>query len=154
MSQSSVSGPEFFNLSRDQSIQGMKGAGDSPGRRCGGCLRWHRCRVQQREARFADAVHTCFGDDEVHRHVVSLRVDRRQARDFEADPDLERLWAHLGKCAIEVAAAIAQAVAVRVESDRRNEEHLWCKHLGAVRHRQAERSFHSRRTGPPFEEPP
>src|SRR5207245_11152234 len=65
-----------------------------------------------------------LGDDHVHRDVEILRVDRLYLRQLEADAD--RRWSRRERRqgAIEIAAAIAQPVAVAVEPDERRQSRL------------------------------
>src|SRR6478672_1632231 len=57
-----------------------------------------------------------LGNHEVHRYVVRLRIDRRQTRYFKGDADGERCRRYGCQCAIEIAAAIAESIALRVET--------------------------------------
>ena len=74
-----------------------------------------RARAHRRGRRLASA-HARLGDDQVHRHVERLRVDRLELLDREADADRHRAAATGRQRAVEIAAAIAEPIAGRGRS--------------------------------------
>ena len=71
-------------------------------------------------------VYAALGDHIVQRHVVGLRVNRLEHRELVADAD------HAGRCgvvrakpgkrAVEVAAAVAEPIALSVDADDRQQD--------------------------------
>src|SRR5882672_6540364 len=106
--------------------------------------------VQELEPRRLAAVHAAFGDDEIHRNVVRLRVYRFQESLLVRDPDDARPLGERRERAVEKSAAISQAVSVPVPSHHR-QEHMIRADLGrADRVRDAERPFGQLHPGFPF----
>src|SRR5580700_4690316 len=62
-----------------------------------------------------------LGQHGVHRDVVRLRLDRVEGGELVANTDRDRSWVCGGEGAIEIAAAVAQAVALRIETDQRGQ---------------------------------
>src|SRR5690606_23733886 len=62
--------------------------------------------------------------DQIHANVVGLRVDGRQAADVEADAYRKRLRLHRRQGPVVITAAVPEAMALLIESDQRDEEHL------------------------------
>ncbi len=67
----------------------------------------------------AHDLHTLLGDDRVERHVVGLRVDRREFGRLQAYAENEGARREVRERAVEVAAAIAEPLGGPVPADKR-----------------------------------